>query len=301
MAIARVQATPVVHEADGAITLTFPGAVTAGNVIVIPIINYRNGNVTFPVTPTDNQGLGNTYQIAADARDSGNTPQCQIYYIHNVASGGGTFTITITTSGAGAFDCQIMARAIEYSGFGTVDPLVGSGTANGGGNNPSVSTGATGSPEVLVVACCSSFRLNFDISAITVDSFTPAFTEEYELLAFGPFLLAGEANTRIDNTGTASGVQTCSWTVTSFVGFGGARAIAAFYSDPPDSLARVTQIPREVLEQDGNAPIFVTQIAREVLYPFTCENNGPTPSPTGCPDQTVLLPVTPPNACPDEV
>lgn len=183
-------------------------------------------------------------------------------YADNIAVSGGTFSITIARSGVDAL--QILARAIEYAGSGTANPLVGSETGIGNSSSPSCATGTTGSPEVAVIAALSAFRLNFDITNITVGAQTPAFLEEYEQLASSFGVLAGEGDARIDNTGTASGAQSVSWTMN--VGINWAAAIIPLYSTRPSAFIRLTEFSREVLEQDGTVAIRMTQFAREILY-----------------------------------
>lgn len=292
MAILRAQATPP-QSASGDLTLTFGSNVTAGSTIVVPIIGWRSG-AGIALTISDSQG--NTYQLGANPGNNNNS-RAWIYYAFNVVGGACVVTVDQTQGGTQA---QLMACAIEYTGMGAADPLVGSGTALDGDNSMSVSSSVTGATEVAVVAACALFRLNFNITAITigVPASGPAYTEEFEKLASSANTLAGEADSRVV---TDSGAQTATWAITSTDPAGGSQGIVVLSAVQPPADARLTQVSRETVEQETTTSVFLTQIAREVLYPFTCENNSPTPSPTGCPDQTALAPVTPPNACPDEV
>jgi hypothetical protein len=80
-----------------------------------------------------------------------------------------------------------------------------------------------------------------------------------------------------------------------------ASAIIALYSVPPSATLNLTQAAREVLEQESSADFAVTQIARQVLYPFTCvpgPSNTPTP---GCPEGLPVAPVAGHTGCVDEV
>lgn len=63
---------------------------------------------------------------------------------------------------------------------------------------------------------------------------------------------------------------------------------------------QLTQQAREVLEDESVPTIRLTQMAREILYPFTCVP-GPAPSVPGCPAIIPLLPVTGEPGCADEV
>jgi hypothetical protein len=288
MAILELQTTPV-QSGTTSLTLTFGSAPAIGNVVVVPGITYRNGAV-FALTCGDNRG--NTYNLDADTGDS-NGARGWIFVAHNIATGS-PFTITLTAT-AGS---QIEAAAIEFSGFGATNPLVGVGTmANGSATNPTVSTGATGAPEVAVIACLASFCLNFPVTSISVDAQVPAFSEKYETLSSTPFTLVGEADTRIVSSSAA---QVIAWTATDRL-TNPCAAIIALYSIPPSGQLELTQDAREVLEQDGTVPIQLTQFAREVLYPFTCvpgPSNTPTP---GCPEGLPTAPVAGEDGCVDEI
>jgi len=261
MAISRVQATPASSSTGGNLSLTFGASPGAGNLIVVPVIMYSNGGA-LGVSVADNQG--NTYHVGASAPGS-NGSQSKIYYAYNIAASGGTFTVTVTRTGNAAQ--QTEAIAIEFFGLGTVDPVVGSGTGVATGSFPlTVSTGVTSAPEVAVVACVAAFRLNFNVTGITINVLVPPYVQEYEKLSSSPFVMVGEADSRVVSSGAA---QTAAWSFTGTPA-GGSMSIVAFYSTPPPAFARVTQLAREVLEIESPVSARLTQMARQVLYPFTC-------------------------------
>jgi hypothetical protein len=234
-------------------------------VIAVPIAAYRNsGLVSFTVA--DNQG--NTYILGADSGDA-NGARAFVYYAYNIASSG-TFTITVTWTGPTNFDWEMEAVGIEYFGFGTANPLVGSGTNRGNGNAVSVTTAATGAPEVAVIGVETSLRLNFNITSITVGAVVPAYTQEYEHLTSSPITMGCEADSRVDTT---SGAQALSWTVITSSNWG--AAIIALYSAPPTAVVNLTQQGRHVLEQELSAAVNLTQMARQVLYRYTCVRTEP--------------------------
>ena len=264
MALSRVQATPVGHAFNGTTTLTFAVTPGAGNMIAVAVSAWRNGSGYTLSTPHDNQG--NTYHAGATVTNGGATG-AHVFFAYNIAASG-TFTVTVSCTGGGASTTEVEAVAIELFGTGTANPLVGSGTMSGS-TSLSVTTGPTASPEVFVVAVLSGIRLNFNVTSITVGVKVPPFLQEYERLSSSPFTLVCEADSRIDNTGTASGAQSCSWTA-SAVPASPCAAIAAFYSDPPVASVLWTQEGRQVLEIESPVSVNWTQMGRQVLYPFTC-------------------------------
>jgi hypothetical protein len=300
MAITRVQATPVGSGsgvvASATATFTFPVTPTAGNFIVVLFAVAGGDQTPITVTVTDNQG--NTYH-SAGAPVPTNGVDSYIYYAWNVAASG-TFTITAhKTVGSGAGALEIRGCAVEWSGIGLVDPIVGFGSSG----SSSCTTLPTGSAEVLVCAVYSAIRLNFNITAITVGAKTPAFLQEWERLSNTPFALVGEADTRVS---TDNAAESASWSVSTNPS-GPNSMIAAFAAAPPGATMHLSQFSREVFELDGTVGVNLSQYAREVFYPFACTPSGvpiPTPPPTpqpGCPEAFEASPIAPGDGCDGQV
>lgn len=261
MGITRIQATPVVS-GTGTQTLTFGTTPLSGSVIAVMASSYRNG-AGFTFSAADNQG--NSYHTT-DSGDRNGT-RAWIFFAYNITTGS-PFTVTLTAAGAGGASAQIEAVAVEFADFGAANPLVGEAIATGLSTTASVTTASTGAPEVAVIAVVSTFRLNFDVTAITVGAQTPAFLQEYEKLASGFGVLAGESDSRIVSSSAA---QSASWSISaSGANSNWAAAIIALYSVPPPGILNMTQMGRQVAELQGTAVIRMTQMARQVLYPFTC-------------------------------
>jgi hypothetical protein len=242
------------------------------------------------VTCADNQG--NTYTL--ETGDNSNDMKAAIFYAFNVVSAG-TFTITLTRTGAAVQ--ETIAVAVEYSGLGALDPLVGFTKATG--NSGTGSTGTSGVlgaiPEAIVFAVIAARQSVFSVTSLTVEVVAPVWTEEGEHDSACTTCSAGEIDDRIVANGDA---QSCSWTIGAHGGNFSA-VLAAFYSIPPGASARLTQFAKETLEQDGTVSLNLTQFAREVLYPFTCVP-GLTPTTTGCPEALPLAPVQGSPGCPPD-
>jgi len=276
MPIAKVQSTTPVSS-TGSIVLTFSATPIPGALITVPFSTYRNGNTQTVTSVVDNQS-GNTYKLAKATGDS-NGNNSFIYYAYNVNSSG-TFTVTVTMS---LGNTQIMGTATEWSGFGAADPIVGSGSAISV-NPPTCTTGATGISPVAVVACMTTFRLNFNLTAITVDASSPAWTQEYQQLSNTIFTLVCESDSRVVSS---SGTEAVTWTITGASPGNPCCCIAAFNGTPPIADVIDYQISRQVMELDGTVQAVAYQIARQVMYPFTCTPGPPPPPPgaSGCVDE----------------
>lgn len=297
MAIARVQASTAVEVFSGGnAVVTFGSPPAAGNLILVGILLRSSTTSPGLTSVTDNQG--NTYhQAIISANANGN--KAAIYYAYNIGATVGTFTITVDPS---AGNSQTGVRAIEYSGFGSADPLVGISSATGISKTPATgSTGATGAPEVAVMAVTATFSFTFTLTGITVETVVPAWTEEYEIVDGVFNHLCGEIDTRIV---ASSGTESGSWALS--VGGAGpnwSAAIAAFYASPAIPDTQLTQMGRQVLEFGDTTDCQLTQMARQVLYPFTCTPTPPGPpgvSP-GCPAAVDEPPVSPAPGCATEV
>lgn len=275
-----VQRTPVGSSTGSAnVTLTFPGVATVGHLIVVPII-CRAGLGSEDVTVADD--AGNTYTLKKGSNANDN--KAILAYAYNIAAPGTPITVTVHPLGSSQ---QTMARAIEHSGFGAADPIVGFGSSTGNSTGPNTSMGDPGVSDVLLYGLFANFRLNFNITSITVQAVVPAWTEEFEKLSSVFGTLTGEADER-EITG-AAGAQAISWTVNT--GINWSAVIVGFYGTPPTALIQMHQLARETLETDGGVvSCSLHQYAREVLYPFTC-SAPPPPGTTGCPEGLPPAPV----------
>jgi hypothetical protein len=257
MAITRLQASNTSKVTGGsAAVCSFGSLPNRGSVIAVPVI-MRGFIGNEDVSVADNQS--NTYHLGADGGNS-NDNRAKIYYAYNIGTPSGTFTVTVTASGGTQ---QTIAKAIEFAGLGSTDPLVGSGTSTA--FPPTATTGSTSSPEMAVIGCFASFRLNFDVPTITVDGTSPTWTEEYEQTSTVFGTLVGEADTRVVSS---PGAQAISWTANGAANC--SNAIIALYSVPPVPFGRFTQQARQTIVSTGTATVKLTQIARQVAYAQTC-------------------------------
>jgi len=251
-ALARVQATPKGTSATSLTnSVTFATPPTIGNGIVVPV-NIWNVTVS---TVTDN--YGNTYTRAAQKLG---TPTSEIWYCSAITATGASFTITVTLSTTN----WSVAIAIEVSGVGTglsVDQFSTAGTTGAiAGSTVTVGpTAALTANNVFVAALLGLASLQ---SAITVETVTPAWTEEFEELTTA--YVGGEADSRVLTT--ASGATTsATWTL----GTGGtwSGALVAFRAGvvASSTAARVSQQVAETLSQPTAPAARVSQQVAELL------------------------------------
>ncbi len=270
MAIVRVQSTGKVRKtpADGSpVNLTFPGNVTAGNLIVVEIAEWKNNNN--PVASISTDSLGNSYVNEASLRSiTSSNSRALIIYAYNIA--GGACTVPITVSGQYTTAC-----ATEFSGFTADDPLDVGATKVGNSTTPNVGpTAAAFDPDSLV---CAVFGVSATMASITVDAVVPAFTQEFEELSFS--FEPGEGVSRIVS---AAGTESCSWTNGTSGNW--AASIAVFSENPPLPQVNLTQIGMRALVVAANPQTNLTQISRRVLYSFTtCGAQPPVPTTTTYP------------------
>lgn len=183
--------------------MSFPSLPTPGNLILVECEAWNgNDNGDWSVGDcTDNQGSGN-YPLAVKSPKNG-AARSAIFYLGKVVGSSGTFTITVNPAPHGG--SYIVASASEWSGEHTVDQ-----TASNSGSSTTPSTGTTGTTTAAteIVAACMSITAGQ--ASITVDSVSPAWTEEFEELSFA--YEPGEADSRVV---TSTGTQSCGWTCAS--------------------------------------------------------------------------------------
>lgn len=259
MAIAAVQTTGVTAIGGSAPSaVSFSVLPTAGNLIVVSV-SMAGDLGSEACTVTDNQG--NTYIKAVDSGNF-NERKTNIWYAYNIGSPSGTFTVTATALG---FNQGTVTQAKEWSGFGSTDPLTGT-ASNGSNNSVPGSVGPSGAVIVLEALVCTVLGCGTQ-AFITVESVSPSWDQDAELLG------GYETNSRVVTDG---GQQSCSWSTSSSSPW--TACLAAFAATPSTAVTRWTQAAREVLWVD-EAAANLTQMARQVIYPFTCEPGPPPPPP----------------------
>lgn len=135
-----VQQTASPQVQSTSVTVQFPSAVTAGDMILVHVIWATNGNTSV------SDSLGNTYNSAAVAQGSTSVYQIssQIFYAANIL--GGQDRVTVTTSTSTFLNFYIY----EISGAVASNPLDVTAAGNGTGLSLSTSSVATTSPSDFV-------------------------------------------------------------------------------------------------------------------------------------------------------
>lgn len=222
-------------------TGNFSSLPTAGNAIFVELGLGRSGGNDPTGGVSDNQG--NTYHQAKTLRLNGS--RAEIWYTWNIGSPSGTFTITCTNAGGGSgvtyFD------ALEFSGFGTNDPLFTTASASGGG--PLTLNGATPTVNPDAVGI-SALKDEFaPIAGLTSGS---PWSADFNL---GNFKAAG-AHAIFSVAGTPSVV----WSAN-----GGDTAVLAVFQDPADfAKVRTTQVTQSLVAQT-TSPVRTTQTVQGLV------------------------------------
>jgi hypothetical protein len=250
VALTRVQATgKVIGDSVTSIAITFATPPTIGNAIVVPAILWGSA----APTPTCADNRGNTYTLAV-ARIGGGSAHVAIFVCGRVAASSAPFTITLTAT-AGIY---FVANAIEIGGLG-IGALVVDQTASNTGGTTTPTTGTTAALSVNDILLVAAYSVTGSEASITVESVSPAWTQEVEELSF--VHAVGESDSRILTAGLGT-TASCSWTVPIATGYN--AAIAAFRVDSTES--RISQLPVEVLVL-SDAPIHLrlSQLPIEIL------------------------------------
>lgn len=279
MAITFVQANGASGQGGGAISFTF--AITtpliAGNIAFIALGYTDNGIV--PTTVVDN--LGNTFALLKRALAS--SRGTDLWWCTGVAAGASTVTVTFTSGKSGVGIC-----ALEYA------PTVGQTFTLDQQNNASNAAAVTSFPHgsitttVAVELILTVGRLN---QSITVAA---GYTARNNLV--------GSNSVTVMERITAATLTT-NPTPTGAIATAYGAMVVSLYEIADGSIVQETQQHRKVLEVEADVPVFLTQLHRKVLYPFTCVP-GPTPpdeGSAGCPALPPVLPVTGDPGCADEV
>lgn len=185
---------PLPHEFDSLASgdVSFTTLPSAGNLIVVCISENRGAGVKGVSTVTDNQG--GTYTQAVTKTIAANNGAVSIYYREGISAPSGTFTVTVTMTGATFFDVGLL----EYSGIKTSSSLnVTNSIEQNAGPMTVASTGASGT--CVHVAVFTSDNNNMELQ-------TAGQTERFRDTSPGIAAIA------VEDT-IAAGAQTLSWNI----------------------------------------------------------------------------------------
>jgi hypothetical protein len=152
---------------------------------------------------SDNQG--NTYAVAVQSPLAAGVISAFICYATNIGTPSGTFTVTVSSGNTSYWNL----KATSWSGMATSSAL--DVTAMDAGSGTTASSGATGALAQSNNLVAASVGLAATQTSITVESLSPAWTEQFEELDAN-LTLAGEADTRVISSSSA---QTANWTTST--------------------------------------------------------------------------------------
>jgi len=170
------------------VTLAFPSANTAGNLILLSVNWGNTGIHVASISDT----RGNTYTDITGQVNYGTSwaQSNQLYYATNILAGSNTLTVTMTSIPTAVFE----ARAYEYAGLDPVSPLDKFASATGTNAtkvNPVAGTGFTGRPianagntlgEDKVVSVTGTYNATETIGTKTINSGSKTTTNASELI-----------------------------------------------------------------------------------------------------------------------
>jgi hypothetical protein len=197
--LARVQGTGKwgISSSGAPVTHTFVTPPQVGNGIIVPVIIWRGGSDFTSLV--DNQG--NSFTLVHNQLNGVN--RTGIYYLPKLNAVTAPYTLTLTVSSVAT---SIMATAIEVGGVGAglaLDQKIGAG-----GSTSTPGTGTTPALTADKVIVVAAHTIDPSVASITVQSVSPAWTEEFEHLTNA--WIVGEADSRI-LTGVAGTTQSCAW------------------------------------------------------------------------------------------
>jgi hypothetical protein len=211
MPFTRVQATgKVIADSTLSVAATFASPPTVGNAIVVPAVLWGGP------APACADNRGNTYSLAIGQVNV--SPRVAIFYCAQIATSAAPFTITLSSSPSNYW----VVCAVEIGGLGG-GPLLLDQTTSATGGSATPSTGATAALTANGDLLVAVYSVSGSEASITVESVSPAWTQEAEELSFAHAV--GESDTRILTAGLGASAS-CTWTVPVSTGF--AAAIAAF-------------------------------------------------------------------------
>jgi len=172
--------------ANSAAAVTFPGASTSGDLIVLSI--FWSSQAVGITSVTDNKG--NVYNPAIGPTNWGGASyRGATYYASNIQGGAGAITITTTFSGAQG---GTISYAAEYSGVATVNPLDQASSQIGTGTVLDSGMKATGQGTELVYGfCMSANTATVDQSFIARSTFSNNFIADRTVTRTGFYHVFG--------------------------------------------------------------------------------------------------------------
>src|SRR3989304_8830692 len=141
MAIAHVQTPAVVVVTAQSSNRAFASNVTAGNTIIVCVVNGVGGGAAIVTSVTDT--LSNTYVQAGVGNTHGNFRE-EIWYALNISGGSCTVTVNMNKSTDLSFTIS------EFSGIATSSAVDVTGGATGTSTQATVNLTTTNSDDVLV-------------------------------------------------------------------------------------------------------------------------------------------------------
>jgi hypothetical protein len=204
MAITRTQTTGKFRISSSTpASGSFGGLPTEGDLIVVVFWGSSNPRWR-PQDCTDNQG--NTYSLAYTAQDGGILDTAIWWCVTGPTSG--TFTVSLDSAVVGNYSGAGAALSFSSTATGFWRP---DARAFASGTSTSPATGNTGTLDAAEEVVVAAVGVRAGQASITVESVSPAWTEEAEELNFVAYV-PGEVNYRISAATTA---QSCSWTLAS--------------------------------------------------------------------------------------
>jgi hypothetical protein len=283
-----VQTTGKGFTGGGTLVLTFPGAVTAGDLITVSIA-CSGGAVTPALVDTG----GNTYHRATTANRVGQV--CEIWYAYNITGGAAPFTVTITGA------TTIRASADEWSGFGTLDPLKGTAQAAGSGNVTLTSSATLVNPNAIGISAVCTANIQVATLSGSPTSGSPAWVQEWNDgglsgAAYHAFIKAAGTPQAVWSSGGGWSVGLAVFQdPTDFAGMRVNQQVQSTAS-LDSTVARFNQITQITASVDSGALRLNQVVLTLVTLPPTITVNP------GCPADVPTLPVTPAPGCdPDPV
>lgn len=174
-------------------------SVTAGDLLIVAVAG--TGVSTLPSLSVADS-LGNTY-YSVGSPNANSLTVAQLFYAYNVL--GGTCTVTVTSSGP----AQLTMGVMEYSGFGTLDPLQGSGAGSGTGTSASSSLSAEQSRD-LIVGCVTAGGGSTAAPGITG---SPTYAERLNVASTSSATNYYYESLEIEDASFGTGVSAPSWTL----------------------------------------------------------------------------------------
>lgn len=255
MAITRVQASPLATVAGGtSSTSTFASPPAVGNLLVVPLFDY-NAVAFADGDATDN--YGNEWKLAVLSDANGSARVAVLYC--NVLTTGASFAVTINPASAAGWYADW--KAIEFNDPGSLGWWQVDKTTKATGSSTAPATGSTAATTYAdsVVIAAMATNQGSPVS-ITVETVSPAWTQEAEWLTSAR--QPGESDSKII---TATGAQSCAWTLGASLAWSAAIVVFNSQTTPPPVSVRITQSYVESVTKP-NPNIQLTQSYTEAIF-----------------------------------